>query len=239
MPFISIENITKTCRPDGPSSEVNILRGIDGGISEGEFVALEGPSGSGKTTLLTIIGAMNRPTGGKVLIDGIDVYMLGEEELADFRREYIGFVFQQHHLLPFLNALQNVMLPLAIVRMPAGEKRDRALSVLAGLGLEGKASRLPCELSGGEQGRVAIARAIVNKPPLILADEPTGNLDSKTGSEIIESLRSLSNSGHTILMVTHNPEAAAAADRIMRIHDGQLLADWAVPSDTEDREVRL
>ncbi|HKV39398.1 MAG TPA: ABC transporter ATP-binding protein [Blastocatellia bacterium] len=224
MSFIAIEQVTKIYRPDGPSSEVTVLRNITSAVAETEFVALEGPSGSGKTTLLTIIGAMNRPTGGRVVIDGIDLYGLKEEELADFRREYIGFVFQQHHLLPYLTALENVMLPLAIVRMPAREKRVRAAAVLALVSLGAKASRLPSELSGGEQGRVAIARAIVNEPPLILADEPTGNLDSKTGRDIIECLNSLKDQAHTVVMVTHNPEASAAADRVLRIHDGRLVS---------------
>jgi putative ABC transport system ATP-binding protein len=225
MSFIFIKNVSKVYQPDGASSRSMALRGVSAEIDEGEFVALMGPSGSGKTTLLTIIGAMSQPTDGRVLIDEIDVYDLSEERRADFRREYIGFVFQQHHLLPFLTALENVMLPLAITKLSAGEKRMRAQVALERVGLGDKFDRLPNQLSGGEQGRVAIARALVNEPPLILADEPTGNLDSGTGDEIIGVLRSLNEQGQTILMVTHNPEAAAAAHRILKIQDGILLPD--------------
>lgn len=225
MSFIFIENVSKVYQQDGASSLTTVLRGVSAEVEEGEFVALMGPSGSGKTTLLTIIGAMSRPTDGRVLIDEIDVYDLAEERRADFRREYLGFVFQQHHLLPFLTALENVTLPLAITKLSAGEKRMRAQVALERVGLGDKFDRLPNQLSGGEQGRVAIARALVNEPPLILADEPTGNLDSRTGDEIIGVLRSLNEQGQTILMVTHNPEAAAAAHRILNIQDGLLLPD--------------
>src|SRR5689334_6645809 len=145
-----------------------------------------GPSGSGKSTLLTIVGAMSHPSEGKVIVDGIDVYGLPDERRADFRREYLGFVFQQHHLMPYLNAVENVMLPLATARLPAKEKRARAVSVLEQVGLANKANRLPGQMSGGEQGRLAIARAMINAPPLLLADEPTGTLDTKTGEEIME-----------------------------------------------------
>jgi putative ABC transport system ATP-binding protein len=225
MSFIVIENVTKTYQPDGASSRTTVLRGVSAEIEEGEFVALVGPSGSGKTTLLVIIGAMSQPTGGRVLIDEIDVYDLPEEKRADFRREYLGFVFQQHHLLPYLTALENVMLPLVITKLSAKEKRMKAQMALERVGLSDKRDRLPNQLSGGEQGRVAIARALVNEPPLILADEPTGNLDSRTGDEIIDVLRSLNRQGQTILMVTHNPGAAAAAHRILEIQDGMLLPD--------------
>jgi putative ABC transport system ATP-binding protein len=225
MSFITVDHVGKIYQPDGPSSRTEVLRGIDLEFEEREFVAIEGPSGSGKTTLLGIVGAMHRPTQGRVVIDGIDVYSLGEEKRADFRREYVGFIFQQHHLLPYLTAVENVMVPLAVLRMRSEEKRLKALCALDRVGLCGKVDRLPGQLSGGEQGRVAIARAVVNEPPLILADEPTGNLDSRTGQEIIESLCSLRSQGHTVLMVTHNPEAAAAADRIVRIHDGRLVVN--------------
>lgn len=223
MSFITIENVTKTYQPNGASSRTTVLRGISTEIEEGEFVALMGPSGSGKTTLLSIIGAMSQPTDGQVIIDEIDVYRLSEEKRADFRREYLGFVFQQHHLLAYLTALENVMLPLVITKLSAKEKRMKGQAALERVGLGDKFDRLPNHLSGGEQGRVAIARALVNKPPLILADEPTGNLDSRTGDEIISVLRSLNKQGQTILMVTHNPEAAAVAHRILEIQDGLLL----------------
>ena len=227
MSFIIIENVTRTYQPNGASSRTTVLRGISTEIEEGEFVALMGPSGSGKTTLLSIIGAMSQPTGGRVFIDEIDVYGLSDEKRADFRREYLGFVFQQQHLLPYLTALENVMLPLVITKLGTKEKRGKAKAALGRVGLGDKFDRLPNQLSGGEQGRVAIARALVNEPPLILADEPTGNLDSRTGDEIIGVLRSLNAQGQTILMVTHNPEAAAAAHRILEIQDGQLLPEVA------------
>jgi putative ABC transport system ATP-binding protein len=223
MSFITVDSVVKIYQPDGPGSRTEVLRGIELDFEEGEFVAIEGPSGSGKTTLLSIIGAMHRPTEGRVVIDGIDVYSLGEGKRADFRREYVGFIFQQHHLLDYLTAVENVMVPLAVLKMSSEDKKLKAVCALDQVGLGAKIDRLPSQLSGGEQGRVAIARAVVNEPPLILADEPTGNLDSRTGQEIIESLCSLSRQGHTVLMVTHNPEAAAAADRTVRIHDGRLV----------------
>jgi putative ABC transport system ATP-binding protein len=172
MSFITIENVTKTYQPNGVASRATVLRGVSAEIEEGEFVALMGPSGSGKTTLLTIIGAMSQPTEGRVVIDEVDVYDLSEERRADFRREYLGFVFQQHHLLPYLTALENVMLPLVITKLNAKEKRTKAQLALERMGLGDKFDRLPNQLSGGEQGRVAIARALVNEPPLLLADEP-------------------------------------------------------------------
>lgn len=227
MPFIIIENVTKAYQPNGASSRTTVLRGISTEIEEGEFVALMGPSGSGKTTLLSIIGAMSQPTDGRVIIDGVDVYDLSEERRADFRREYLGFVFQQHHLLPYLTALENVMLPLVITKLNAQEKRMKAQTALERVGLGDKFDRLPSQLSGGEQGRVAIARALVNEPPLILADEPTGNLDSRTGDELVSLLRSLNEQGQTILMVTHNPEAAAATHRVLEIHDGLMMPEAA------------
>ena len=192
-------------------------------VREGEFVALMGPSGSGKTTLLTVVGAMNRPTEGRVAVDGIDVYALPEERRADFRREYLGFVFQQHHLMPYLSAVENVMLPLATVRTPAREKRERALAALEKVGLGSKAGRLPNQLSGGEQGRLAIARAVVNEPPLLLADEPTGSLDTRTGEEVMRVLLDLNGRGQTVLLVTHNPETAARAGRVLHLRDGRSL----------------
>ena len=227
MSFIVIENVTKAYQPNGAASRATVLRGISTEIEEGEFVALMGPSGSGKTTLLSIIGAMSQPTEGRVVIDEVDVYDLSEERRADFRREYLGFVFQQHHLLPYLTALENVMLPLVITKLNAKEKRMKAQLALERMGLGDKFDRLPNQLSGGEQGRVAIARALVNEPPLLLADEPTGNLDSKTGDEIIGVLRALNEQGQTILMVTHNPEAAAATHRVLEIQDGVLLSESA------------
>jgi putative ABC transport system ATP-binding protein len=221
--FISIENVGKTYNETELDSTVHVLTDISVEIEEGEFIALMGPSGSGKSTLLTAIGAMNRPSTGKVLIDGIDLYGLSDERRADFRMEYLGFVFQGHHLMPYLTALENAMLPLATSRVPTREKRERAMAVLESVSLGNKASRLPNQLSGGEQGRLAIARALVNHPPLLLADEPTGTLDSKTGSEIMEVFIELNGQGQTIFMVTHNQDNADLADRVLQIRDGSLV----------------
>ena len=218
--MIEFENVSKTY--NGKSMPVHALLGVNLQIVEGEFAAVMGPSGSGKSTLLTVLGAMNPPTGGRLTIDGIDVYNLSVERQADFRREYVGFVFQQLQLLPYLTALENVLLALTIVRMPRAEKMSRARAVLAQVGLADKADRLPSQLSGGEQGRVAVARAIVLEPPLLLADEPTGSLDRATGTQVLELLRNLNNSGQTVVMVTHDPFAARYANRIVNILDGRI-----------------
>lgn len=223
MTFVVVNNIGKVYQSNGVDSAVCVLDDINLEIKEGEFVSLMGPSGSGKSTLLTIMGAMNHPSVGQVLVDDIDVYGLSEERRADFRREYLGFVFQQHHLMPYLNVVENVMLPLVTSKASAKEKRIRALAVLQRVGLANKSERLPSQLSGGEQGRLAIARALVNEPPLILADEPTGTLDTKTGVEIMEVFQQLNEQGQTIFMVTHNPENAALADRIVNIRDGRMF----------------
>jgi putative ABC transport system ATP-binding protein len=222
MSFVTIEKVTKVYEADGESAAVKVLSDVNIEIVEGEFVCLMGPSGSGKSTLLTIVGAMNHPTTGRVLVDEIDVYGLADERRADFRREYLGFVFQQHHLMPYLNSLENAMLPLATASMSTKEKRERAMNVLDKVGLADKASRLPNQLSGGEQGRLAIARAIVNEPPLILADEPTGSLDTKTGHEVMEVFLKLNAQRQTVFMVTHNPENSALAHRIINIVDGRI-----------------
>lgn len=225
MSFIEVENVNKSYAESRAVSEVGVLSGINMEVDEGEFICLMGPSGSGKSTLLTILGAMNRPTEGRVLVDGIDVYALADEHRADFRREYLGFIFQQHHLLPYLTAIQNVMLPLATARVATSVKQQRAMTALESVGLGNKGSRLPNQLSGGEQGRLAIARAIVNEPPLILADEPTGTLDTRTGNEIMEVFLDLNAKGQTIFMVTHNPENATRAHRTIHIRDGSLVCD--------------
>ena len=222
MPFITIDKVTKVYESNGESAAVRVLSDVDAEIAEGEFVCLMGPSGSGKSTLLTIVGAMNHPTKGRVLVDDIDVYGLADERRADFRREYLGFVFQQHHLMPYLNSLENAMLPLATANLSTKVKRERAMNVLEKVALADKALRLPNQLSGGEQGRLAIARAIVNDPPLILADEPTGSLDTKTGREVMEVFLKLNAQGQTVFMVTHNPENSALAHRIINIVDGRI-----------------
>ena len=217
--MLSVNRVRKEYGPEGPGRVVALAE-VSLEIRGGEFVAVMGPSGSGKSTLLSILGAMNPPTTGTVTIDGIDVYELSQERQADLRREYIGFVFQQLELLPYLTALENVMLPLAILKMP--DKRGKALRALEQLGLDTKkADRLPSELSGGEQGRVAIARAIVNDPPIILADEPTGSLDTENGQLVLELLRQLAAAGHAVVMVTHNPDSRLLADRVIDIRDGR------------------
>jgi putative ABC transport system ATP-binding protein len=220
--FITVENVSKQYAETAKGPTVTVLADVNLCIREGEFISLMGQSGSGKSTLLTILGGMNRPSGGKVVVDGIDLYALGDERRADFRAEYLGFVFQQHHLMPYLNALENALLPLATMRLPSREKRQRGMAVLERVGLQSKATRLPNQLSGGEQGRLAIARAIVNEPPLLLADEPTGTLDSKTGDEIMRVFRELNDQGQTIFMVTHNPTNAELAHRTLHIRDGVL-----------------
>ena len=219
---IELHDVGKTYNTAG--MPIHALRNVDLQVQEGEFVAVMGPSGSGKSTLLTILGAMNSPTEGRLTIDDIDVYTLDSERQADFRHEYIGFVFQQLQLLPFLTALENVLLALAVARLPRTDKMARAREALARVGLQGKEDRLPYQLSGGEQGRVAVARAIVNQPPLLLADEPTGNLDQATGKQVLEILRELNCTGQTVVMVTHDPQAAHYATRVVQLLDGRLVA---------------
>ena len=226
MSFVVIENVGKAYGANG--STVRVLDGVSEQLREGEFVCLMGPSGSGKSTLLTVVGAMNHPSEGRLVVDGIDVYALSDEARADFRREYLGFVFQQHHLMPYLTAAENVMLPLATTRLPTSQKRARAAAALERVGLADKGRRLPGELSGGEQGRVAIARALVNDAPLILADEPTGALDTRTGHEVMEVFLALRATGQTIFMVTHNRDNAALADRTIHILDGRLCREQEV-----------
>ncbi len=220
MSLIELRAVVKDYQTGG--TIFRALHGIDLSIDEGEFVALMGPSGSGKSTVLSILGALNPPTSGEVNVDGIEIYTLRPERLADFRSEYVGIVFQQFQLIPYLTAVQNVMLPLAITRISHVEQREMAQSVLTKVGLGDKAERLPNQLSGGEQERVAIARAIVNEPPILLADEPTGALDSRTGEEIMDLFKALHAEGQTIIMVTHNPENAEHAGRIVEIRDGRL-----------------
>jgi len=219
--MIQLEKVTKTY--NGRIVPVHALRDVNLQISEGEFVAVMGPSGSGKSTMLTVLGAMNPPSQGRVMVDRINVYGLNVERQADFRHEYVGFVFQQLQLLPYLTAQENVLLSLAIARLPKAEKLVRARESLARVGLQGKEDRLPYQLSGGEQGRVAVARAIVNRPPLLLADEPTGNLDRATGEQVLALLRELNSDGQTVIMVTHDSQAASYAGRTIQILDGQIV----------------
>ncbi len=221
--MISLKNITKTYQSMG--DKVQAIRSVSLDVAKGESVSVMGHSGSGKSTLLSILGALTPPSSGVVEIDGIDIYKLTQEQRTDFRREYLGFVFQQFQLIPYLTAQENVMLPLTTTKRSNKEKRDMAAEVLARVGLENKMKRLPNQLSGGEQERVAIARAIVNEPPLILADEPTGSLDTKTGDEIMELFQKLGEEGLTILMVTHNPEYTRYMKRTITMKDGLLLPE--------------
>lgn len=222
--LVKAEDLEKMYYPGG--EPVAALRGVSFTIKRGEAVAVMGTSGSGKSTLLSIIGGLNPPTGGRIMIDEIDLYSLSSEKRADFRREYIGFVFQQFQLIPYLTALENVMLPLTTTGYRAKVKKEMAAAVLERVGVYDKQKRLPGELSGGEQERVAIARAVVNEPPLLLADEPTGSLDSRTAAAIMELFRELNSSGLTILMVTHNPENCVYMNRRIEMQDG-LLASGA------------
>ncbi len=220
MSLIEMEKISKYYESEG--EKVTALKGVDLTIGAGEFIAVMGPSGSGKSTLLNILGGLSHPSEGELRVDGINIYGLKSEKLADYRSEYIGFVFQSFQLIPYLTILENVMLPLAIIPSRNGNQREMATRVLEKVGMAEKRSRLPNQLSGGEQERAAIARALVNSPPIILADEPTGNLDSKTGKEIMEVVKRLNSEGQTIIMVTHNPENARFAHRVIHLKDGQL-----------------
>jgi putative ABC transport system ATP-binding protein len=223
MSAIAAENLSKLF--GSGDAAVQAVSGISFDIAPGEFVGVMGESGAGKSTLLGMLGAMNAPSSGRLTVDGIDVYGLSPEQRADFRREYLGFVFQSFHLVPYLTVAENVMLPLAVVRAPRRQKRERALQALSQMGLADKADRLPGEISGGEKERAAVARAVVNEPPVLLADEPTGNLDSKNSREIMHLFQRLNASGMTIIMVTHSAECAGYADRILEIADGRLAAD--------------
>ncbi len=221
MSYIIADKLVK--QYGGGDAAVKAVDGISFRIQEGDFVGVMGESGSGKSTLLGLLGAMNAPTAGRLIVDDIDIYALDADQRADFRREFLGFVFQSFHLVPYLSVIENVMLPLAVVSRNRKEKRAMAAEALALVGLSAKAERLPGQISGGESERVAIARAIVNEPPVLLADEPTGNLDTKTSREIMELLQRLNGEGMTIVMVTHSPECAAFARRILRVSDGKLF----------------
>jgi putative ABC transport system ATP-binding protein len=223
MSYIVADRLTKTFGTG--ASTVPAVSDISFRIAPGEFVAIMGESGAGKSTLLGILGAMNAPSSGRLVVDDIDIYRLHSEQLADFRREYLGFVFQSFHLVAYLSVIENVMLPLTVTRRSKTEKRAMALEALSRVGLAEKADRLPGEISGGEKERVAVARAIVNEPPILLADEPTGNLDSRNSREIMRMFQGLNDGGMTIIMVTHSAECAASARRILQVSDGRLLED--------------
>ena len=224
--MISLENIVKVYRMG--KLEVPALHGINLRVEEHEFVAVMGPSGSGKSTLMNIIGCLDRLTGGRYVLDGIDVSSMGDNELAEVRNRKIGFVFQTFNLLPRMTSLRNVELPLIYSSVPKRQRRERAMEALRQVGLENRALHRPNELSGGQRQRVAIARSLINHPAIILADEPTGNLDSRTGEEIMATFQDLNEGGVTVILVTHEPDIAACARRIVAIRDGLVTRDEPV-----------
>lgn len=223
-PLISLSNVTKQYKLDGGIA-IDALRGINLKIYPKEFVAIIGASGSGKSTLMHIIGILDKPTTGKVELEGENIGSLSEEKLAKLRNEHIGFVFQAFNLLPRTSALENVMLPLIYSKVNYEERKKRGIEALKIVGLEDRMNHTPSQLSGGQQQRVAIARALITNPILILADEPTGNLDSKAGDEIVELLKDLNKKGNTIVLVTHELEIAKKAKRIVQIKDGLIISD--------------
>lgn len=226
MSLIKLAQVTK--RYVNGADCVTALHAMTLSVEEGTFLGVMGPSGSGKSTLLSVLGALTSPSSGTVTIDGIEVYQLSQEKQADFRREYLGFIFQSHNLIPYLNALENVMLPLAVAKLSSTEKRQRASAMLERVGLPDRMLHLPQQLSGGEQERVAIARSLVNNPPLLLADEPTGSLDSETSQQVMELLAELHQDGQTIIMVTHNRENLTWFDRTVYLRDGLIEKDSLV-----------
>ena len=205
------------------SSIIHVLKGIDSHVKKGEFVAIMGPSGSGKSTMLYILGCLQRPTSGTYLLDGRDVFKASDTELSRIRANQIGFVFQTFNLLPYLNLFENVELPFLYFSLDDHGTKERIMTSIQRVGLADRLKHRPAELSGGEMQRVAIARALAIEPALILADEPTGNLDSKTSLEILELFKKLNDSGSTIVMVTHNSEVASHAQRVLMLKDGQFV----------------
>jgi putative ABC transport system ATP-binding protein len=222
-PLIELAGVTKSY--DQGEMQVNALRGVDLSIGRAELVAIIGPSGSGKSTLMHILGCLDQPTTGTFMLDGEDVSSMSSFQLARIRNQKIGFIFQTFNLLPKASLLRNVELPMLYGGVSASERRERAMTALARVGLKERASARPSELSGGQRQRVAIARAIVMNPSLVLADEPTGNLDTRTGNEILEIFDEMHEAGHTIAIVTHDPRIAERCHRVIRIEDGAILSD--------------
>ena len=221
---MTILRMTDICKDYQQGKEpVRVLKNINMTVEQGDYLAIMGPSGSGKTTLMNLIGCLDVPTSGCYELDGKDLKDLSDDALAEIRSKYIGFVFQSFHLLPKLDALDNVALPLLYAGVPLKERRERAAEALKAVGLEERMHFMPNQLSGGQCQRVAIARAMVGKPSLLLADEPTGALDTKSGNQIMEIFRQLSADGMTIVMITHEPSIADCADKTYRILDGELF----------------
>lgn len=219
--IIELQNVKKVYKMDGV--ETHALRGVDLKIRKQEFIAIMGPSGSGKSTLLHMVGALDKPSSGKIILDGVDISGLKESDLARLRGKKIGFIFQFFNLHPNLNALENVELPMIIIEKEKQERRKKAIELLKAVGIENRADHLPSQLSGGEHQRVAIARALANDPEIILADEPTGNLDTKTEAEIMKFLIELQKERQmTVAVITHENEIARYAERIIRIVDGKI-----------------
>ena len=227
VPVIETRQLTKRYSA-GTQAEVVALKGVDLRIDHGEFVAIMGPSGSGKSTLMNLIGCLDTPTSGTYLCDGVDVATLDAEQRAVLRRDKIGFVFQGFNLLSRMSALDNVAMPLSYARVPVAERRRRASEALAAVGLGERMHHKPSELSGGQQQRVAIARALIHRAPILMADEPTGALDSRTGQEILALFERLRTEGHTIILITHDADVAAHADRTCVMRDGELHAPEAI-----------
>ena len=218
--IIKLDDVCK--RYQMGESVVNAVCDVDVSIKKGEFVAIVGPSGSGKSTMMNLVGALDLASKGDIFLDGINIEHLEESELAQIRGRKIGFIFQSFNLIPTLSALDNVILPMTFQRMEKEEREERAKKLLIEMGLEKRMEHLPSELSGGERQRVAIARALANDPEVILADEPTGNLDTKTGDHIMEMLKKLNSEGKTIIMVTHDMEKAKQAKRVIKLRDGKI-----------------
>ena len=223
MSLIEMNSIYKSYRNIG--FETQVLNNITLHINEGDYVSIIGPSGAGKSTLMAIAGCLSQPTSGEYILDGEEVGKLGDRKLSQARNEKIGFVFQAFHLLPGVTALDNVILPLVYSRKTSMDIKERAREVLAKVGLEHRLHHTPGQLSGGEQQRVTIARSLINNPPIILADEPTGNLDSKNGGETMKTFDRLVKEGKTIVLITHDSEVAEHADRIISIRDGEIASD--------------
>lgn len=224
--MIEIHNMYKTYQIN--EIEIHALQGINLSIRKNEFVAIVGPSGSGKSTLMNMLGCLDAPTSGTYILDNVDVSSLTDDEMAEIRSEKIGFIFQSFNLIQKLTALENVELPLIYSGVRSSERLKRAKLALERVGLGDRLHHKPNELSGGQQQRVAIARALINNPPIIFADEPTGNLDTKSGEEIINLLKELHKSGNTIVLITHDNDIANQANRIIRIHDGKIVEDRQV-----------